>query len=62
MGEGTVRELGMDMYTGGTYYIAHGTLLDVMWQPGWEGIWGRMDTCVGMAEPLYCPPETITTL
>ena len=41
MGEGTVRELGMDMYTGGTYYIAHGTLLDVMWQPGWEGIWGE---------------------
>ena len=32
-------------------------------------VWGRMDTCVCMAEPgqLYgqpvcCPPETITTL
>ena len=33
-----------------------------MWQPGWEEIWGRMDTCVGMAESLCCPPETITTL
>ena len=41
MGEGTVRELGMDMYTGGTYCIVHGTLLDVMWQPGREGIWGE---------------------
>ena len=22
-----------------TYYIAQGTLLNVMWQPGWEGSW-----------------------
>ena len=41
MGEGKVREFGMDMYTGCTYCIAHGTLLNVMWQPGWEGIWGE---------------------
>ena len=45
-----------------TYSIAQGTLLNVMWQPGWEEIWGRMDTCVGMAESLCCPPETIPTL
>ena len=25
-------------------------------------VWGRMDTCVCMAEPVCCPPETITTL
>ena len=25
-------------------------------------IWGRMDTCVCMAESLCCPPETLTTL
>ena len=27
-----------------------------------RGIWGRMDTCICMAESLFCPPETITTL
>ena len=26
------------------------------------GVWRRMDTCTGMAEPLHCPPETIPTL
>ena len=26
------------------------------------GAWGRMDTCICMAEFLCCPPETITTL
>ena len=24
------------------------------------GVWGRMDTCICMAESLHCPPETIT--
>ena len=33
-----------------------------MWQPGWEGVWGRMDTCICMAEFLHCPPENIRTL
>ena len=33
-----------------------------MWQPGWEGVWGRMDTCICMAEYLCRPPETITAL
>ena len=27
-----------------------------------RGVWGRMDTCICMAELLSCPPETITTL
>ena len=27
-----------------------------------RGVWGRMDTCMCMAESLCCPPETITTL
>ena len=27
-----------------------------------RGVWGRMDTCIRMAESLHCPPETITTL
>ena len=42
---GIVREFGMDMYTllylklitNKGYYIAHETLLSVMWQIGWEG-------------------------
>ena len=45
MGEGIVREFGMDMYTllylkwitnKDLWYIAQGTLLNVKWQPGWE--------------------------
>ena len=40
-GEGIVIDFGMDMYTllylkWITYCIAQGTLLNVMWQPGWE--------------------------
>ena len=27
-----------------------------------RGVWGRMDTCICMAESLCCPPETITIL
>ena len=27
----------------------------------WMG-WGRMDTCIYMAESLHCSPETVTTL
>ena len=26
-----------------TYCVAQGTLLNVTWQPGWGGAWGRMD-------------------
>ena len=27
-----------------------------------RGVWGRIDTCIRMAESLCCSPETITTL
>ena len=27
-----------------------------------RGVWGRMDTCVCIAESLCCPPEITTTL
>ena len=27
-----------------------------------RGVWGRVDTCIHMAESLCCSPETITTL
>ena len=48
-GEGIVREFGIDMYTllyfkliaKRTYCIAQETLLNVMWQPGWEGNLGK---------------------
>ena len=29
---------------------------------GGREVWGRMDTCICMAESLPCPPETITTV
>jgi len=67
---GIVRKFGMDIYTllyskwitSRNDYIAHGTLLSIMWHPGWEGVWKRMDTCVCMAESLWHSPETITML
>jgi len=69
IGEGIVRELGMDMdtllylkwITSKALMYSTCNSLNVMWQPGWEGSLGRMDTCVCMAEPLYCSSETITT-
>ena len=45
-----------------TYCIAQGTLLNIMWQHGWDEVWGIIDTCKCMAESLCCTPETITTL
>ena len=68
VGEGTVREFGMDRDTllyskwirARAYYTAQGMLLNVMWQPGWGRVWGEMDTCIRMAGSLCCPPETIT--
>ena len=45
-----------------SYYIAHGTLLSVMCHPGWEGSWGRMDTCICMAESLHCSREFVIIL
>ena len=27
-----------------------------------RGVWGKIDTCIYMAEFLHCSPETITTL
>ena len=47
--EGIVREFGMDRYTllcvkwipNKELRIAQGTLLIVMWQPGWEGSLGE---------------------
>ena len=48
---------------GGTiHWTASGTLLRVMWQPGWEGSLGEMETCICMPESLCYLPETITTL
>ena len=42
--------------------LAHGTLLNVMWQPGWEGSLGENGYTLCMAEYLCCLPETITAL
>ena len=41
---------------------AHGTLPNVIWQPGRK--WGLMEnaSCICMAESLCCSPEIITTL
>ena len=57
---------GMDMYSllylkWAIYCMAQGTPLGVVWQPGWV-VCGRVVTCMSMAEPLHCPPETIPKL
>ena len=36
--------------------------LSVMCQTGRHGVWGRMDTCICVAEFFHCSPETSTTL
>ena len=33
-------------------YSTPGTQLSVLWQPGWEGVWGRMNTCMYVAKSL----------
>ena len=59
----------MDMYT--LLYLkwitnkdcmAQGTLLNAIWQPGWQESSGKKHICVCMVESLCYPPESITTL
>ena len=69
---GRDRELGMDMYRllylkWITYCIGptvqHRELCLVLCGSlDGRGVWGRMGTCICMAESLRCSPETITTL
>ena len=71
-GEGRIRDFGNIIYTllylnwitNKDLLIAHGTLLNVMCQPGWQGsgVWERMNTIICMAESIFCSPETATTL
>ena len=43
--------------------VEHGEVCSVLWGSlDWRGVWGRMGTCICMAESLHCSPETITTL
>ena len=45
------------------YCIEHGELCLMLWcSLDRTGIWGRMDTCICMAECLHCSPKTVTTL
>ena len=69
-GKGIVREFGMDMYkllylkwiTNKDLRLAQGTLLNVVWQPGWERSLGENGYMYTKAESLYCSLEIITTL
>ena len=67
--EGIVRELGMVMYT--PLYLKWATNKDPLsstWNSApygsldGSGVWGRIDTCLYMAESLCCLPETIIKL
>lgn len=46
----------------GTYRIAHGTLLTVICQPGWEGYLEENGYMYIYGLALSCSPETITVL
>ena len=63
MGEGVVREFGMDMYTLGYFkWITNkGVLCSTGSSLGGRGVWGKMDTCTWMAESPRWSPETVTT-
>ena len=37
-------------------------LFSMLCQPGWRGVWWRLDTCICMAESLHCSHETTTIL
>ena len=61
----------MDMYT--LLYFNWTTKKDLLYSTGNPAqcyvaaqmrreVWGRMDTCICLAESLYCPPETVTLL
>ena len=41
-----------------SYCIAQGNLLNVRWQPEWEGCLWDKDTCLCMTESFHRPPET----
>ena len=67
--EGIVREFGMDMCT--LLYLKWITNKDIMHRDlcsmlcgnlDGRGVWGRMNTCVCVAESLCCPSETVTML
>ena len=62
-GEGTVREFGKVMYTllysKWVQHQGHSMLCANLDE---RGVWGRMDTCIYMAESLCCLLETITAL
>ena len=63
--EGTVQEIGINMYT--LLYLKWITNKNPLYSKrnsaslDGRGVWGRMNTCICMAESLCCPPETITT-
>ena len=44
------------------YYIWSGRGIKLQGGIDRKGVWGRMDTCICMAESLCCSSETITTL
>ena len=46
----------------GLNYTAHETLLNVMWQPEWEGSLRENASCIFMAESPRYSPEAIATL
>ena len=57
----TLLYLKMDDHQGPT--LEHWELRSMLCDSlDWRGVWGRMATCICMAESLHCSPETITML
>ena len=45
-----------------TYCVAQGTLLNVIWQSGWEGSFQENAYRYMYDQVSFCPPETVTAL
>ena len=69
LGEGLVREFGIERYT--PLYLKWITKKVLLYRTGnsaqplcgsldGRGVWGRMDTCIYTTESLCCAEETIT--
>ena len=66
MGEGIIREFGINMHTLlYSKWITHKDLLHITGNCSMlcgsldgRGVWGRIDTGICMADPLHCSPET----
>ena len=62
MGSHRVRHNWRDLAAATAAATLEKEIHNVTWHLDGKGVWGRMDTCMCMAESFCCVPETITML